>query len=129
MNNFVMDAFAWVEYFDGTAKGEKIRTIAESPNNEIYTNIITIAELASHFRRKNFNFEEPKKIILTLSSIFPIDVEFAQEVGKHHAEIKQERKNISLADIFVFLTAKKLNGAVVTGDKDFKGLKNVLMIE
>jgi len=34
-----------------------------------------------------------------------------------------------MADIFVLLTARKLNAKVVTGDEDFRGLKEVVMIK
>ena len=128
-NNFVIDASAWVEYFNGTDSGENVKEIVENHNNKIYTNLITIAELSSYFKRKNFDFREPKRIILGLSSIFTIDLEFAQMAGEEHAKIKQEIKNISLADIFVYLTAKKLSATIVTGDNDFRGLKNVFMIQ
>lgn len=36
---------------------------------------------------------------------------------------------MGLADIFVLLTARKLNAKVVTGDEDFRGLKDSLMIK
>lgn len=129
MNNFVIDAYAWVEYFDGTLLGEKVKEIIENPENSIFTNIITIAELASHFKRKKYDFDEPKKILLSLSSIYSPTLEFAEEAGNLHAELKKERKHMGLADIFVLLTARKIKAKVITGDEDFRGLKEVFMIK
>ena len=129
MNKFVIDAHAWIEYFNGTESGEKVKEIIENSKNRIYTNVITIAELSSSFSRKNNDFEEAKKIIASLSLFYLIDKDFAEESGKLHATLKKERKNIGLADIFVLLTARKLNAKVITGDEDFKGLKEVILIK
>ncbi len=65
---------------------------------------------------------------MALSLIFNINFDFVEEAGKLHADLKKDRKNISLADAFVLLTAKKLNARVVTGDPDFKGLREVILI-
>lgn len=129
MNLFVIDAYAWVEYFDGTSLGEKVRKIVENDANTIYTNVITIAELSSHFQRKGSNFEEARKIILSLSSVYSISLEFAEEAGKSHAIIRDKRKHMGLADVFVLQTARKLKAKVVTGDEDFRGLPEAVMIK
>lgn len=129
MSDFVIDAYAWIEYFDGTKLGENVKEIIEDRKNSIYTNVITIAELSSHFNKIKLNFDDAKKLIMSLSSIHQINTNFAEEAGKLHSNLKKERKHISLADIFVLLTAKKLNAKVVTGDEDFRGLKEVLMIK
>ena len=129
MASFVIDAYAWIEYFDGSKQGEVVAKIIEDSNNSIYTNIITIAELASHFRRKNYDFADAKKIILSLSTIYNINFEFAEKAGVMHAVIRNDRKHMGIADIFILLTAEKLKAKVVTGDEDFRGLKESFMIK
>ncbi len=126
--NFVVDASAWVEYFNGTLIGEKVKEIVENDQNTIYTNVITIAELSSHFTRRNINFNEARRIILSLSSIQPVDVGFAEDAGKIHIALRKERNKFGLADAFVLLTAQKLSAKIITGDEDFRGLKEVVMI-
>ncbi|MBS3174401.1 PIN domain-containing protein [Candidatus Woesearchaeota archaeon] len=54
--NFIVDASAWVEYFDGSKPGELVRNIIENESNTIYTNVITIAELSNFFKRKDRYF-------------------------------------------------------------------------
>lgn len=129
MNIFVIDAYAWVEYFNGTSLGEKVRKIVENDSNTIYTNVITIAELSSHFQRKGSSFEEARKIILSLSSIYNVSLEFAEEAGKSHAILRTKRKHMGLADVFVLQTARNLRAKVVTGDEDFRGLSEAVMIK
>ncbi|MBI4980170.1 PIN domain-containing protein [Candidatus Woesearchaeota archaeon] len=129
MNRFVIDAYAWVEYFGGSLLGEKVKSIVENTSNEIFTNVLTIAEMASHFERKGIAFVEAKRIIFSLSTIYIIDETFAEDAGKLHAKIKPLRKHMGLADVIILLTARKLGAKVVTGDEDFKGLKEVIMIK
>lgn len=129
MNEYVIDAYAWIEYLDGTKIGQLVKEIIEDKNNKTYTNIITVAELASIFIRKKYNFEECKKSIVCLTNFYWIDVNFAEEAGKLHAKIKKERKHMGMADVFVLLTAKRLNAKIITGDEDFRGLKEVIMLK
>src|SRR3989338_5139226 len=112
MSEYVIDAYAWIEYLEGTEKGQKVKGIIENPNNKTHTNIITIAELASIFTRKKYNFEECKASLLPWTNFYEVDVEFAEEAGKLHAEIKKERKHMGMADVFVLLTAKKLDAKI-----------------
>jgi predicted nucleic acid-binding protein len=129
MSMYIIDAYAWIEYFEGSAMGAKVKTIVENTENSIITNTVTVAELASFFERKGRNFEEAKDIMESYSSFYTIDYEFAQEVGKIHGVIKKERCHMGLADVFVLQTARKLKGKVVTGDEDFRGIKEVVMIK
>ncbi|MBI3032177.1 PIN domain-containing protein [Candidatus Woesearchaeota archaeon] len=129
MNKYVIDACGWIEYCNGTEAGKKVKEIIDNPKNEIVTNIVTIAELTSCFRRNNAVFEEEKKGILSRSKIFEINLEFASEAGVLHAETKQKRKNLSLSDAFVLLTARRIGGKIVTCDEDFRGMKEAIMIK
>lgn len=126
--NVVVDASAWVEYFDGTLPGEKVKLILENAQNRIYINVVTIAELSSHFEKRDIPFAEARRIILSISSIYTIDVEFAEEAGKIHTALRKQRRKFGLADAFVLLTAQKNTANVVTGDEDFRGLKETIMI-
>lgn len=129
MDVFVIDAYAWVEYFKGSLVGEKVRRIVETHDHKIITNILTLSELASSYGRDGLSFETEEKVILSLSSIYHPDISFTVEAGKLHAALRKERKHIGLADIHVLLTARRLGGKVVTGDKDFRGIKEVIMIK
>ena len=126
--NLVIDASAWVEYFDGSILGEKVKELVESTEHQVFTNVLTIAELSSHYQKKKVDFGKVREIIISLSSIFPIDISFAEEAGTLHAEQRRERKSISLGDIFVLLTARKISGKIVTKDEDFRGLSEALFV-
>ena len=129
MNSFVLDSYAWIEYFDGTKAGEKVKEIIENKRNLIITSIVSIAETMSIFKRKGYDSDKAYKVIISISKIYEIDPEFAKEVGLLHAEIKSKNKHFSLADAFVLLTAKKLNAKVLTGDEDFRNIKEAVIIK
>ncbi len=127
--NVVIDTYAWIEYFEGSKRGEKVQEILENSKIDAYTSTITILELTYHYLKKNFPFDEDKKIILSLSKISNINVENAEQAGELHFNIKKERKHFSMADTIILQLAKEINGKVVTGDEDFRGLKEVIMIK
>ena len=68
------------------------------------------------------------ELLSSNSKIIPIDGSFAHDAGKLHAEIKEKTKNFSYGDAFALLTAKKFNASLVTGDPDFKGMKNIIFL-
>lgn len=48
---YIIDAYAWVEYLIGSKAGEKVRSVLDTENNEIYTCAVTVAEVASKTAR------------------------------------------------------------------------------
>ena len=59
----VMDTYAWIEYFKGTAAGREVEKLIGDDNNSVYTSIITITEVSSIFKRENQNAEKICSII------------------------------------------------------------------
>ncbi|MBI2583415.1 MAG: PIN domain-containing protein [Candidatus Aenigmarchaeota archaeon] len=128
MTRFVVDSYAWVEYFKGSEKGRKAKDFLEGNIHEIYTNIVTLSEVISVTKRQGLDFVSAMEIVLGISQIYGIDIAFSKEAGELHADIKKEIKNIGLADIFVLLTARKLGAKILTGDPHFKNFKEAVMI-
>lgn len=125
---YVIDAYAWIEYFIGGSKGEKVKEIIESPENEIFTSIITLAEVISVIKRNNGNAEEKYLDIMNLSNLHDISAEFSKDVGIAHASIKSKIKDFGLADAFVLFTARKIGAKIITGDPHFKEFKEAIII-
>ncbi|MEK7083090.1 MAG: PIN domain-containing protein, partial [Patescibacteria group bacterium] len=62
--------------------------------------------------------------------VFPLTSEIAIKAGKLKQELRKTSKNISLADAINFQTAKSLNAIFVTGDPDFKDVReDILFLE
>jgi predicted nucleic acid-binding protein len=54
--------------------------------------------------------------------------EDALEVGKLHSTVKRSHPNFSLADAFVLHAARSLKAKVLTGDPDFKGIDDAVLL-
>ncbi len=129
MPKYVLDSYAWIEYFLGSYKGEKVGKIVESESNELFTPSIVVAEVASITSREKRDAEQAYKNILMLSKTYPLDHELAKEAGILHAEMRKKMHDFGMADAVILLTARKLSAKVVTGDPHFKNIKDVIFIE
>ncbi len=125
---YVIDAYAWIEYFIESNKGKKVKEIVELQDNEIFTSVITIAEVSSIGAREKRDVELGNKTLLSLSNVYFINLELAKEAGILHAEIRKKIKDFGLADIFVLLTARKLGAKILTGNPHFKRFKEAILI-
>ena len=123
-----MDAYAWIEYLDGSSRGTKVRDILESPQNSIITSTITLAELVSKYVR---NRRDPKVVISAVesnSTLQHADPQLAILAGEVHAEERRHKKDFGLADAFVLATARTKSSKVLTGDPHFKDLSEAVMV-
>ena len=124
---FIIDTDAWIEYFLGSSSGKKVEKIIEADDNSIFSSAITVAEITSIICRRNDDLE----LLATVedySAIVGITKGIAKKAGRIHADMRKSIKNFGMADSIILATAKEVNGKVVTGDKHFKGLKDVILI-
>ena len=128
MTRLVVDSWAWMEYFEGSSVAKKIRDRIVDERNEIFTHVVSIAEVISKVRRREKDVDTAWKAITTLSKIINLDEIDSKETGLLHAKIKLKNPNFGLADAFVLSAARKLEAKVLTGDPDFKGIDDVIFI-
>lgn len=128
MNKYVIDAYAWTEYLRGTGKGEKVRSIIEDRRNEVFTSAITLSEVLSKFIRNNEDYYTPLRAINILSRVEEVDANTAVKAAVTHAEMRRKINDFGLADAFVIAVSQNLQARIVTGDKHFQKLPNLIMI-
>lgn len=128
MTKYVIDAYAWIEYFEGSFQGKKVRDILTG-EHEILTHAVTVAEVVSRMKRKGFDGEAAFHALQGLSQMIPINVDFSMEVGLVHAETRAKVPGFGLADAFVLVLARKVGGKIVTGDPHFQQEKGVVFLE
>jgi len=121
----LFDTSAWVEFFDGTEKGEKARSTLSS--NTCYTSIISIAELSCICIEKNFNPVEILSQIKSFSSIIDVDEDILLLSGKIRHEKRKSLKNFGLVDAIILSTAKHLGLKVVSCDRHFEGENAIIL--
>jgi predicted nucleic acid-binding protein len=131
----VIDSYAWIELFIGSAKGHKVKEILESAD-EVYTPDTVLAEIARKYIREgiedkivNARLEQ----IVGASNITYLDAKLALESAKCYMELadnarKTKLSTPSLFDAIVLATGRSLNSKIVTGDEHFKLLSETVWI-
>lgn len=125
---YIIDAYAWIEYLIGSKSGEKVKSVLEAENNEIYTCAITVAEVVSKTAREGQNFEVAYDVLTSNSQVVCVDEEISKEAGLLHSEMRTTRKDFGLADAYVLAIARRSCLKIMTGDLHFKGVKEAVLI-
>ncbi len=125
---YIVDTFAWIEYFDGTVVGAKVKKLFDNKHNSFYTSSAVVAELVSKAKRKGDDPLEYFEAVASISAIVPVDYTLAYNAGLRHAEIKEREKDFGMIDAIVLATAEQLNGRILSGDPHFKEIKNVFFL-
>jgi predicted nucleic acid-binding protein len=127
---YVIDSYAWIEYFMGTEAGEKAKPIIESTEEKI-TPTICLAEIyAKTLKVENQEIAEKQRLFIKeKSALAPLDELTAVEAAKTQVKIKKQIHNWGLADSIVYATGQAKRAEVVTGNEHFKKLENVIFIK
>lgn len=125
---YVIDSYAWVEYFIGSAKGGVLKKLFQDQNNKFLTVECCLAEIKGWALRNNKDFDYLYKIICANSTILPIIEPDWIEGAEIRFENRKRYKDFGLIDSIIIVKQKELNCKVISGDKHFKGLKDVLFL-
>ena len=126
---FIVDSWAWVEYFEGTEIGKTVKKFVEDEGKTLLTSSLTIAEIVSKFLRKKVDPHIALNGIRNLSKILDIDMQTAAFAGELHAEIKQKISDFGLADAFVLAASRIHKAKILTGDPHFKGFPEAILLK
>jgi predicted nucleic acid-binding protein len=127
---YIMDSFAWLEYFMGTAAGRKVASIIDSETDEKITPSICLAEIYSKVLRTEDErkAELRRTFIKSRSAIAALTEELAVEAAKLDVAMKRQVPGWGLADSIVLSTARDKGGRIVTGDPHFRKIPEVLLM-
>lgn len=118
MTEYLLDTWAWIEYYEGSEIGELVDEKLE--NSHCYTSIVSLAELSDNFHNKdkvtNYRWEHVRKFIATNSDLIQITKDIAGEAGKIKAEEREEKPGFGLMDALILATAKENDLKLLTGD-------------
>jgi predicted nucleic acid-binding protein len=129
---FVIDSYAWIEYFLGSEAGKKVRKFVEGA--ESATPTMVVAELSRKLQRKvkegvETEVGRAQKLEFVRSStvVIPLDWDTAARAGEIDSQRKDLVRNWGLADSIVLATAVNGGAKVVTGDRHFADLKDEIV--
>ena len=127
---YVMDSYAWLEYFMGTEAGNKVKQIVDNEADEKLTPSICLTETyAKILRTEDEDKAELRRtFIKSRSALIPLDEDLAVEAARIDVAMKKKVQGWGLADSIVLSTARHRNAKVVTGDAHFRRLPEAHMI-
>jgi len=123
----MLDSFAWMEYFMGTQKGEKVQKLVDD-NSQLYTSPIVLAEIYSKSLRTDGKAEERKDFIMKRCAVVAFDAKIAVEAAKIHAEERIKIQDFGLADAIILASAHSRKMKVLTGDPHFRNFRDAVML-
>jgi predicted nucleic acid-binding protein len=130
---YVIDAYAWIEYFKASEYGETARKYVES--NFSATPAIVVSEVSRKLQREiEVGNETPEgrlkrlEFVRATSQIVDLDFEIAAEAGRIDVEMKKKTRGWGLADSIVLCTARSVKAKVVTGDEHFRETDEAIFI-
>ncbi len=127
---YVIDSYAWIEYFMRTKAGENAKAIIENSEEKITPTICLAEVYAKTLKVESQELAEKQKtFVKEKSALVYLDESIAVESAKVQVRMKKEIDGWGLADSIVYATAIVKKAEVVTGDEHFKKLKNVLFIK
>jgi len=131
---YVVDAYAWVEYFRASKSGEVAKKYIESDGSATPT--IVVSEISRKLLREIEFGNETRagrlkrlEFIRATSQIVDLDFEIAAEAGEIDVDMKKKVKGWGLADSIILCTARTAKGKVITGDEHFQGLEETIFIK
>ena len=124
MTRLIVDSYAWVEYLDGSFKGERVEALLEEAT-DTYTPTPVVAEVTSKTIRSGKDPAVAFQVLRSWSILLPLDVETARAAGGLHATYRKRVPDFAMTDAVVLAVARKLEARVVTGDPHFRGMRGV----
>jgi ribonuclease VapC len=130
MKRYVLDSYAMIAYFEDEPGADRVAQILKQliqGKAKGYMSVVNWGEVYYNTMREE-GVAEAEKVILQLDK-FPIQVvdvnrDFAYEAAKLKGKYR-----IAYADCFAAALSLKLNASLVTGDSEFKKLKERISIQ
>ena len=127
--HYILDTYAWIEYFIGSTKGTRVKKILENARNTFTTLECGIAELYEWCIKEKIDFSRLFNIVRSLSSIEPVSLNNWIEAAKIKIERRQHVRDFGLMDAIILANQKEFKCRIVTGDKHFKILRNIEFLQ
>lgn len=123
---YLIDTYAWVEYFIGSNKGKVVKKLIEQEKNA--TPECVLAELKGWAIRESLDFEELYTIVRKLSDIQCITTSDWLEAASIRSEMRKISKDFGMIDALIIAQQKRLGYKVVSGDPHFENIEDTIFL-
>mgnify|MGYP001130695319 CR=1 FL=1 len=120
----LVDSWAWIEYWSGAPHADQAGSYIEG-EEEAIVSTINLAEIY-HWVLLHYDEKTAEEKVITVRRrcfIIPVEEEIAVEAAKINHKTKK-----SLADSIIIATANQVKAKILTGDPDFKKLRDIIYI-
>ena len=119
MTTYIVDSWAWIEYFRGSEIGGRAKSQIEAATS--ITPTIVLAEMSRKFRQLGrTDLPEKLNFIKQRSTVLPLDESTALLAGEIRANSPVQ--GMGLVDCVLLAVARLYSAKVVTGDPHFRAL-------
>ncbi len=122
----IIDSYAWIEYFFGSEKGHRVETFLRK--NECYTLESNLSEIYAWTIKAQQDFAFVLKIITAKTKILPISRNNWLRAAEIRINQRKEWKDFGLMDALMVAKQEEMKCDLITGDKHFKSIKNVVYL-
>lgn len=124
---YIIDTSAWIEYLEGSSRGEKVNELL-TRHEGVYIIPIILSEVISKTKRLKGDTELAYNSLIKNTKIFEITPRIAKEAGLLHAETRLRIPSFALADSLIICAAKALKAKIITTDSHFKSFKEAIVL-
>lgn len=127
MTRYILDSYAWIEYFEGSAAGKKVEGFLE--RGECFTSSLSVAEVTIKMLKNNRDPSNAHDVMCSMAKELPVTNEISFQAGKLYTEKRKKLKDIGIVDVIIMVQAREAGLTIITGDREhFSGEKNVILI-
>jgi|SRR3989344_9233665 len=124
---YIIDTYGWIKYLIGTEQGQVLRKLFQK-NNKFITMECCLSELKSYCLRKGIDFSIIYKSVKKNSVILPVLITNWLDASDIKHKMRENIKDFGLIDSILISKQNELQSHIISGDRHFKGLKNVVYI-
>ncbi len=122
---FLLDSSAWLAYLFG--ESERARELVENVTNMVLSSPLSLHEVGKKLRREAWPSAEVQNALLLIkrrSVLVPLDEKLCEDAIDDCLS-----SGLSTVDALIYRSALNSGAVLVTGDSDFKHLKEVELLK
>ncbi len=126
-----LDTNIIVDIFRNDEESKKFQKIFELIENEpLFISVFQMGEISDWSLMNKIDPVEPIEFLKKTVNIIPLNEDICIEASKIKYETRREgEKKFSLADGIILASARSINQTLLTSDRDFKRVKDVIILE
>ncbi|QGA81049.1 PIN domain-containing protein [Candidatus Nanohalobium constans] len=131
MSEYLLDTWAWIEFYIGSEKGKEIYQKIEEA--KCYTSIVSLAEMSDNYQSGNLKsdnkWSEIRGFVESKTEVVTLTPEICGNAGKIKQQEREKFSDFGLMDAIILSTARKNDLELITGDKHLKDKERAKKLE